>query len=141
MNSDPKSEVNAGVKNEELKKAPMSCCWREHAIAFGHREAVILFHFMFWIKKNRENKKHFHKGQYWSYGSISDLQKFYFPFFTISQLRLGIDSLLEQKALIKDNFNKMKYDKTSWYALSDENRLIEIAIPFDKNRRWDEVQW
>ena len=33
----------------------------------------------------------------------------------------------------------MKYDKTTWYALIDEDRLAEMAIPFDEYDRSDEV--
>ena len=36
-------------------KAPRVSSYRQHASIFGLRNAVIIHHFMFWIKKNREN--------------------------------------------------------------------------------------
>ena len=124
---------------KEIDKAPRVSSYREHAKIFGYVPAVILSHFMFWINKNRENRTHFHEDRYWSYGSIRKLQKHYFPYFTQSQVRSGIKSLLDSGQLLKGNFNKMKYDKTSWYALKDEDHLLKIAIPFEEYDRWDEV--
>ena len=128
------------MKESYSNKTPMSCCYRLHAIRFGHREAVILFHFMFWVDHNRKKEKHFHKGKYWSYGSISDLKKYYFPFLSKGQVRGGIQSLLKQNVIIKDNFNKFKYDKTLWYALIDEDGLEAMEIQFDEHDRSDELQ-
>ena len=117
----------------------MSCCYRMHAIHFGYMEAVLLFHFMFWIDFNRNKKQHFHDDKYWTYSSISTLHKSYFPFFSEGQIRRAIDSLFKQNVIIKGNYNKLKYEKTTWYALTDEDRLAEMAIPFDEYDRSDEV--
>ena len=118
---------------------PMTCCYRKHAVLFGYREAVLLFHFMHWINFNRKKKQHFHDGKYWTYSSINTLQKAYFPFWSESQINRGIKSLVKQDLIIKNNFNKMKYDKTTWYALTNEDRLAELAIPFDEYDRSDEL--
>ena len=118
----------------------MSCCYRMHAINFGYMEAVLLFHFMFWIDFNRKKKQHFHDDKYWTYSSISTLHKSYFPFFSEGQIRRAIDSLFKQNIIIKGNYNKLKYDKTTWYALTDEDGLAELAIPFDEYDRSGELQ-
>ena len=127
------------MKKSFSDKTPMTCCYRRHAILFGYREAVILFHFMFWINFNRKKKQHFHKGKYWTYSSISTLQGSYFPFWSESQIRRGIISLFKQNVILKGNYNKIRYDKTTWYALRDEDRLAELAIPFDEHDRSDEM--
>jgi len=127
------------MKKSFSDKTPMTCCYRQHAICFGYREAVIIFHFMFWIDFNRKKKQHYHDDRYWTYSSITTLKSSYFPFWSESQIRRGISSLLDQKAIIKGNYNRFKYDKTTWYALTDEDRLAEIAIPFDEHDRSDEI--
>ena len=118
----------------------MSCCYRMHAIKFGYMEAALLFHFMFWIDFNRKKKKHFHDDKYWTYSSIVTLHKSYFPFFSEGQIRRAIDSFFKQNIIIKGNYNKLKYDKTTWYSLTDEDRLAELAIPFDEYDRSGELQ-
>jgi hypothetical protein len=124
---------------KEIDKAPRVSCYREHAKIFGYAQAVVLSHFMFWINKNKENRTHFYEGHYWSYGSIRKLQKYYFPYFTQSQVRSAIKSLLDSGQLLKGKFNKYGYDKTLWYALKDVDHLLKIAIPFEEYDRWDEV--
>ena len=128
------------MKESYSNKTPMSCCYRMHAIHFGYMEAVLIHHFMFWIDFNRKKKQHFHDDKYWTYSSISTLHKSYFPFFSEGQIRRAIDSLFKQNVIIKGNYNKLKYDKTTWYALTDEDRLAELAIPFDEYDRSGELQ-
>ena len=129
------------MKKSFSDKTPMTCCYRQHAICFGYREAVILFHFMYWINFNRKKKQHLHENRYWTYSSISTLQHSYFPFWSESQIRRAILSLLKQDVILRGNFNKIRYDKTSWYALRNEDGLAELAIPFDEHDRSDELQW
>ena len=128
------------MKESYSNKTPMSCCYRLHAIRFGHREAVILFHFMFWIDFNRKKKQHYYDGRYWTYSSITTLKASYFPFWSTGQIRRGIRSLLKENVIIKANYNRMKYDRTTWYALKDEKHLAEIAIPFVEYDKTDELQ-
>ena len=127
------------MKKSYLHKKQMTCCYRKHAVLFGYREAVLLFHFMHWIDFNRKKKQHLHDGKYWTYSSVSTLHKSYFPFFSEGQIRRAIDSLHRENAIIKGNYNRFKYDKTTWYALTDEDRLAEMAIPFDEYDRSDEL--
>ena len=140
MNRDPRSEENSAGEKKATKKTPMTCCFTKHAIAFGYREAVILFHFLFWIKKNRENENHFHDGRYWTYSSINTLNKSYFPFWSEGQINRGIKSLINQNLILTGNYNRFKYDKTTWYALENEDGLLEMAKPFDTDDKWSELE-
>ena len=121
------------MKQAKAKKTPMTCCYKKHAECYGYRESVILFHFMFWVDYNRDKNKHFHKEHYWTFGSIRVLSLSYFPFWSEGQIRRGIESLIKQDVIMKDNFNVMRYDKTSWYALKDEEGLLKLSIPFDED--------
>ena len=126
-------------KDTSYKKPLKTCCYKQHAVLFGYREAVIIFHFMYWTGFNRNKKQHFHDGRYWSYSSINTLQKYYFPFWSEGQIRRAIDSLYNQNLILKGNYNRHKYDKTTWYALSDEDGLLEMAKPFDTDDKSSEL--
>ena len=129
------------MKKGYSNKMQMTCCYRQHAIYFGYIEAVLLFHFMFWIDHNRKRQQHFHDGKYWTYSSVSTLKQTYFPFFSEGQIRRAIKSLVTQELIIKGNYNIIRYDKTTWYALTHEDGLVELAIPFDEYDRSDEIVW
>jgi hypothetical protein len=106
----------------------------EFAKRYGVDEAIMLKSFQFWIRLNKANKTNYHDNRYWTYNSNKSLAE-YFPFWTDKQVRRIVESLTDKKILIKGNYNKIAYDKTSWYAfmnqdlyLSDNFHLEEIAI-------------
>ena len=93
------------------------------AIQYGEREAVIIQLFQFWISKNKANNKNFYNGHYWTYNSVEAWQQL-LPLYTKKQLRSTLDNLCQQGVLIKGNFNKNKFDRTCWYAFSDEEKWL-----------------
>lgn len=88
----------------------------EYAKKYGVEEAILLQNFIFWINKNKANNVHFYEGKYWTYNSKKAMLEL-FPFWSESQLKRIINSLINQGVLITGNFNKSPYDKTTWYAL------------------------
>lgn len=90
----------------------------ELAAKYGMVEATILNHLKYWIQKNAENNKNYHEGRYWTFHSIQAFCKL-FPYLTAKKIRNAIKKLENAKVLIKGNFNKVKYDRTTWYALTD----------------------
>lgn len=88
----------------------------EYAKKYGVEEAILLQNFIFWINKNKANKVHFYKGRYWTYNSKKAMLEL-FPFWSESQIKRIINSLINQGVLITGNFNKSPYDKTTWYSL------------------------
>lgn len=88
----------------------------EFAKKYGVEEAILLQNFIFWINKNKANNVHFYEGEYWTYNSKKAMLEL-FPFWSESQLKRIINSLINQGVLITGNFNKSPYDKTTWYAL------------------------
>jgi phage gp16-like protein len=89
---------------------------------YGITEAILLYNLRFWIAKNKASGKHLHEGRTWTYNSykaFSDL----FPYLSESQIKRALASLVKQEALLKNNFNKMPYDRTNWYAVADESQL------------------
>jgi len=127
-------------KDTSYKKPLKTCCYKQHAVLFGYREAVILSHFMYWTEFNRNKKQHLHDGRYWSYSPVSDLQKYYFPFWSEGMITRAIDSLYKQNLILKGNYNRCKYDKTNWYALENEDGLLEMTKPFATDDKWSELE-
>jgi hypothetical protein len=89
---------------------------------YGITEAVLLHNLRFWIAKNKASGKHFHKNRTWTYNSYKAFNDL-FPYLSESQIKRALASLVEQGAIVKDNFNKVPYDRTNWYSLADESEL------------------
>ena len=94
---------------------------------------------MYWTEFNRNKKQHLHDGRYWSYSPVSDLQKSYFPFWSEGMITRAIDSLYKQNLILKGNYNRHKYDKTNWYALTNEDGLLEMTKPSYIDDKWSEL--
>jgi hypothetical protein len=92
------------------------------AKSYGITEAILLYNLRFWIAKNKATGKHLHKGRTWTYNSYKGFSEL-FPYLSESQIKRALVSLVKQGAILKDNFNKMRYDRTSWYAVVDESQL------------------
>lgn len=98
------------------------------AAQYGVNAAIFLNNMLYWIKKNQANEKHFHEGRYWTYNSVDAYSKL-FPYWSTKQLRLIIDKCIENDLIVKNKFNKIKYDQTSWYAFTDKcHKLLNIPI-------------
>jgi|ERR1700722_2669332 len=81
--------------------------------------AIFLQNIAFWTKTNIANNKHYHDGHYWTYNSMKAFSVL-FPFWTIKQIRVIIQRCIDEELLIKGNYNHLKYDQTSWYALTQK---------------------
>ncbi len=99
----------------------------EIAQTYGVPVAIFLNNLAFWIKKNQANRKHFHDGRYWTYNSVEAYQEL-FPYWTTKQMRTVLDKLAELGLILKGNYNSTSYDRTLWYALSDEGHNL-LGLP------------
>lgn len=83
----------------------------------GVNAAILAANVQFWCAKNEanESKRHFHEEKYWTFNSISALEKL-FPYLTIKQIRTALDKCVEDGLLLCGQFNKDKRDRTKWYA-------------------------
>ena len=104
------------------------CFDTDDAVKYGVDEAIILHNFKYWISHNIANKANLHDGRTWTYNSLPALQVI-FPFWTHKQLRRIIKSLLNKKAIVTGNYNKAGYDRTTWYALNNEEALQNNMCP------------
>lgn len=96
----------------------------------GINEAIFLESMAFWTRTNAAKGSNFHQGRFWVYGTPEYFQR-YFPYFTERQINYLLAKCVEKGLLIKDTFNDKKYDRTSWYSLSD-SILIELNLGIDR---------
>ena len=108
----------------------------DHAKRYGLEEAVMLHNFIFWIRHNHANRKNQHDGRTWTYNTLEAFREL-FPFWSVKQIRRILDSLLEQRVLVKGNHNARAYDRTCWYALADE-ALLELPGTICPNGQMEE---
>ena len=98
--------------------APMHNFHTQFAMLYGVNAAILLSNICYWIEKNIKNNKHFYNGRYWTYNSV---QAFFecFPYLTKGQINTALKNLRKVGALLIGNYNKKKYDRTTWYSPSD----------------------
>lgn len=98
----------------------------EDAQNFGVNAAILLYkmrNFLIWAKANNE---HNHKGRYWTYNSISAWKKL-IPFLSEKQIVTALKSLRKANVIMTGNFNKNKYDRTTWYSIISEEFEAKTA--------------
>jgi len=96
------------------------------AVKYGVNIAIFLKNIAYWINFNRASDHNFHDGRYWTYREVKAYQLL-FPYWTEKQIRTIIESSINFGLLQKGNYNKQAYDRTLWYALTDEGlKLFNI---------------
>ena len=95
----------------------------------GLNESLILLQIEFWISISNNERD----GKRWTYQSVRDMQEKSFSFWSISTINRAVNKLIDEGYIIEGNFNKIKYDKTRWFALNFEtlNELESISINGD----------
>ena len=93
----------------------------EFAERFGIVEALLLDYFFFWINNSQKKKEKdkYHAGRYWVYGSVRKIAEAH-PYLSRAKVHRALKKLEEAGAIKTDAFNKMCWDKTTWYTLTDE---------------------
>lgn len=111
---------NAKCNTEQPDKEDLLYFNRKYVNKYGINEAILLNHFLFWIRKNAVAGRNYIDGRTRTWNSQTKMleQK---DFFTEQNLKTSINNLVKQGVIIIENFNPKKYDKTNWYALVDES--------------------
>lgn len=86
---------------------------------FGVESAIILQNLFFWVQKNKANEKHYYDGNYWTYNTAKGFAEI-MPYMNHRQITYAIQTLIKEKVVIKGEYNKNPYDRTSWFALSSD---------------------
>lgn len=102
----------------------------EFATKYGVNEAIFCHNLYFWIKQNHANNKHIYDGNVWTYNTMEAYAKL-FPFWTVKQVRTVIDNCKKKGLIVKGEYNKKGYDKTSWYALTELSYITYDGKPLE----------
>ncbi len=95
------------------------------ATKIGIDAAIVLQQVHYWVEVNRKKNSNFHEGYYWTYNTIKDWNKC-FPFYGERTIQRIFKKLKDLGLLKVGNFNKAKFDKTSWYTI-DYDVLYELV--------------
>lgn len=89
------------------------------AASYGIQGAILIHHFQHWIRLNSGRGVNLKDGRTWTYQTRRDIQ-LHFPYMTVEEVKYWAEKLVKDGILMKGNFNKIKIDKTIWYAFVDE---------------------
>lgn len=93
------------------------------AVKYGVNAAVLLQNLGFWIKQNEANETNFFDGTYWTYNSRRAYREL-FPYMSERQIDTAFRKLIDDGLVITGNYNKVAYDRTLWYALTQKGKCI-----------------
>lgn len=104
--------------------APRVC--PELACEIGLNESMVLLQLEFWIRLSGKKQK---DGRFWIYESLTDFHEI-FSFWSPATINRIVHSLQEKKLIHVGNFNKLKFDRTRWFALNGEEikKLESVRI-------------
>lgn len=93
----------------------------EIAEAYGVTEALMINNILFWVVRNEVNHEHQHDGRTWTYNSAEAFTKL-FTYLSAKQIRRTLGSLVDQGVLLKGCYNENPFNRSLWYAFTDEFR-------------------
>jgi hypothetical protein len=101
------------------------------AATYGVDEALFLNRLRYYIGQAKSSKRedNLHEGRYWIYNPSEKFQEI-FPFFSFQTLRRITENLKKEGLLIVGHFNKVKFDRTNWYTLSEEWTLASNDLDY-----------
>ena len=114
----------------------------EIAEQYGINAAILLENIGFWTAQSEANEINFHDGSYWTFNSCRALQEL-FPYMSKRQIHSALEKLINDGLIVTGNFNKVAYDRTLWYTLTQKGKSIlhfgTMDFPKKENRFSAEV--
>lgn len=96
----------------------------ELAEEVGVEKAILLGHINYWIEFNRRAKKNFYDGKTWMYQTLDEMAC-HCPYWSKDKIFRMIKQLTDDGYLVKGNYNKTAYDRTTWYAFPGDEALLK----------------
>ena len=113
----------------------------EVAAQCGILAATIFGHICFWCDHNERNQLNYHDGRYWTFNSKKAFaEQFYYC--SEKQVRTALQTLKDAGLIETGCYNKIPYDRTLWYAVSDkgeqynDRRCRDRAFPLALQGQW-----
>ena len=85
----------------------------------GINAAVILENIRCLVADNEATGTNLHDGRYWAYGSVRAFAQL-FPEMSSKAIRTALEKLESNGLIMTGNYNKVPYDRTKWYTLTDK---------------------
>lgn len=95
----------------------------EIAEKYGIHAAVLLENLGYWIKQNEANDTNFYDGYYWTFNSRRAYREL-FPYMSERQIDTAFRKLIDDGLVITGHYNKLAYDRTLWYAITQKGKSI-----------------
>lgn len=102
---------------------------------YGIEVAIFLNNIAYWVNFNKNEGNNFYEGRYWTFNKIKSFPE-HFPYWGHKQVERILNKCVSEGLLIKGCFNKLKYDRTCWYSLSDLSEEI-LNINISRNREME----
>ena len=93
------------------------------ATEYGINAAILFENICYWIKQNEANETNFFDDDYWTYNSHKAFGEL-FPYLSKRQIETALTKLIENGMIKTGNYNKLAYDRTLWYALTQKGKCI-----------------
>lgn len=100
------------------------------AKVLGLNEAIVVQQIHYWLNINSKAKKNIYDGRVWTYNTYETWQNENFDFWSLATVKRIFKKLFDSGILLKSNYNKYKYDKTTWVSI-DYNKLEDILIEYE----------
>lgn len=97
----------------------------ELAEQYGIECAILIQHFQFWIEQNQMMKRNFHDDRTWMYQTQKEIAAIY-PYWNRDKVQDLTQKLVDFGVIIKGNYNKKGFDKTTWYAFKNEEMFTKV---------------
>lgn len=110
----------------------------EIATKYGIAEAILLNNLYFWIKHNSANETNYYDGMYWTYNSVR-AYKDLFPYFGEKKLKNALSNLENEELIVTGNYNKLPFDKTKWYAITEKGYSVIEKGLFESTQKDNSV--
>lgn len=108
----------------------------EIAKEYGVNAAILLQNLGYWIMRNKANETNYYDGKYWTYNSRKAWSEL-FPYMSERQIDTAFKKLIDNGLVVTGNYNKLKYDRTLWYALTQKGECILHFDGMEKAKTWN----
>lgn len=89
------------------------------ATRYGVNAAIVFQDIGYWCEHSRTNRANHYDGHYWTFNSNKALCEHY-PYMSGKAIRGAVQKLVDAGLILTGNYNKLPFDRTLWYALTDE---------------------
>lgn len=108
----------------------------EIAKEYGVNAAILLQNLGYWIMRNKANETNYFDGRYWTFNSRKAYREL-FPYMSERQIDTAFKKLIDNGLVVTGNYNKLKYDRTLWYALTQKGECILHFDGMEKVKAWN----